>query len=343
MKKIGIIGHFSDSLDGQTIKTKIYTSELKNIYSEEEVYFLNLHELKERKFYFISEIRKIMSLCSNIIIFPAHNAIRVLGPLLALLNIFFKRRLHYVVIGGWLPQFLSTRKWLFKSLLKFDHIYVETTTLKSKLDKMGFSSVVVVPNCKELHILSDKELKTSFAEPLPLCTLSRVNFKKGIEDAINVVSDINAQYGRTVFKLDIYGTIANDYSERFSSILKDAPAYIQYKGEVPFDKTVEVLKDYYALLFPTHYYTEGIPGTIIDSFAAGVPVISAKWESFSDVVDDNEVGIGYAFDKYQDLKNKLLYFVTNPNVLVDMRRKCLQRAKSFSTRVVIDKFIIFLK
>jgi hypothetical protein len=54
-----------------------------------------------------------------------------------------------------------------------------------------------------------------------------------------------------------------------------------------------VLKDYFALLFPTHFYTEGIPGTVIDAYAAGIPVISAKWESYSDVIDEGVTGIGY--------------------------------------------------
>ena len=38
-----------------------------------------------------------------------------------------------------------------------------------------------------------------------------------------------------------------------------------------------------------------IPGTVIDAYAAGVPVISAKWESFADLIRDGETGIGYPF------------------------------------------------
>lgn len=51
---------------------------------------------------------------------------------------------------------------------------------------------------------------------------------------------------------------------------KKFPPYIKYCGTVSFDKTTEVLKEYFALVFPTRFYTEGIPGTIIDAFASGL-------------------------------------------------------------------------
>lgn len=78
---------------------------------------------------------------------------------------------------------------------------------------------------------------------------------------------------------------------------------------------METLKNYFALVFPTLFYTEGIPGTIIDAYAAGLPVISSKWESYDDVIEDNITGVGYEFgsddalveilemDKGQILKN----------------------------------------
>ena len=35
------------------------------------------------------------------------------------------------------------------------------------------------------------------------------------------------------------------------------------------EKTVKTLENYYLLLFPTKFRTEGIPGTIIDALSAG--------------------------------------------------------------------------
>ena len=341
MKRIGIIGHLGDSLDGQTVKTKIFTEELKGIYSSNDIDQVDLYGGVKRMILF--KVFLLLKNSRNIIIFPAHNAVRVLGPFLAFLNIFFNRTLHYVVIGGWLPQFLYTRKWLLKSLLKFDYLYVETSTMKHELEKLGFTNVVILPNCKNIKRLDESQMKKSYKEPYPLCTLSRVNFKKGIEDAIKVVKTVNERYGRIVYTLDIYGPIAEDYMDRFESIMSESPDYISYKGTVDFDKTVEVLKDYFALLFPTHYFTEGIPGTIIDSYAAGLPVISARWESFSDLVEDGVVGIGYEFDNFEQFNEILLRVATNPQEFTNMKKSCLILSENFTSETVVARMKNYIK
>ena len=45
-------------------------------------------------------------------------------------------------------------------------------------------------------------------------------------------------------------------------------------------------------IFPTRFTTEGIPGSIIDSYYAGVPVLASKWNSFDDVIEDGKTGVG---------------------------------------------------
>lgn len=96
------------------------------------------------------------------------------------------------------------------------------------------------------------------------------------------------------------------------------------------------MQKYFALLFPTHFYTEGIPGTIIDAYAAGVPVISAKWESFSDVVDEGVTGIGYDFDNADQFEKILLEVAQNPNVLLNMKENCIRKAKDYIPELAIQ-------
>lgn len=241
------------------------------------------------------------------------------------------------MIGGWLPEFLKRKPFLGKSLKKFDGIYVETSTMKQALELQSFRNVFILPNCKELDVLKEEELVYSYAEPLRLCTFSRVMKEKGIEDAVNAVIEANGRLGRNVFSLDIYGQIDNDYRDEFAGIQQQFPKYITYKGVVPFDKSVEVLKDYYALLFPTRFYTEGIPGTIIDAYASGIPVISSKWESFSDVIEDKKTGLGYEFGNKEDLIRVLEDIVNAPELIIQMKRICLCKAKQFMPKEVISR------
>ena len=125
----------------------------------------------------------------------------------------------------------------------------------------------------------------------------------------------------------------------FEDLKESFPDYVRYKRLVAYDKSVEVLKDYFALLFPTRFYTEGIPGTIIDAYAAGVPVISAKWESFEDVVDDGVTGIGYEFGNCDELLHILLQIAENPAMILEKKKNCIARAKEFSPDSVMQEIL----
>lgn len=211
--------------------------------------------------------------------------------------------------------------------------------MKVNMEKLGFSNIYILPNCKELKILKENELVYAASKPFKLCTFSRVMKEKGIEDAVNAVEEINKKYGETVFTLDIYGQIDSMQTEWFESLQSRFSKDISYKGLVPFDKSTGVLKNYYALLFPTRFYTEGIPGTIIDAYASGVPVISAKWESFNDLVNEKIVGYGYTFGNYNELIKCLYIISKNVNEFNLMKKNCLVHAGKYSARYIMNKFI----
>ena len=92
-------------------------------------------------------------------------------------------------------------------------------------------------------------------------------------------------------------------------------------------------------MFPTHFYTEGIPGTIIDAYAAGVPVISAKWESFDDVIEDYVTGIGYEFNNINDLKRKLFDIIRSTRQINSLKLNCIKKSKQFLPNKVIKTFL----
>ncbi|MBQ4518414.1 MAG: glycosyltransferase [Clostridia bacterium] len=332
MKKVAVIGHFAFGktfLDGQTVKTKILAEELAQTFGEEQILKQDTHGGKKKLLFLPFMLIQALAKSKNVIILPAHNGLRIIAPLLFFLNKLFKRRLHYVVIGGWLPSFLANRKGLTKVLKKYHHIYVETSAMEKALLAKGFSNVVIMPNCKKLQILKEEELVFAETEPFKLCTFSRVMKEKGIEDAVEAVKRVNEAKGRTVFTLDIYGQVDSEQTEWFEELQKSFPEYVRYGGLVPFDQSVEVLKSYFALLFPTRFYTEGIPGTIIDAYAAGVPVISAKWENFCDIVEENITGVGYEFLNVEALNEILLNVAENEDMMNQMKSACIQKAEAF--------------
>lgn len=342
LKTVAVIGHFGEGLNllnGQTVKTKIQTSELEEEIGENEVIKYDTHgkfAIIKAPFIAFSALKK----AKNVLIFPAHNGVRVYVPLLVFFRRFFpKRKLHYSIVGGWLPKLLEKKKGLLKTLKRFDGLYAETETLKQKLGVLGLDNVSVVPNCKNLEILAKDELVYQSGEPLKLCTFSRVMKEKGIEDAANAVKAVNEKAGRIIYTLDIYGQVDSGEKEWFENLENGFPEYVKYKGEVGYDKSTEVLKNYFALLFPTRFYTEGIPGTIIDAYAAGIPVISAKWESFSDMVDEGVTGFGYEMGDVSGLARQLVAMAKDPETLNKMKSDCLKKSRDFTPQSALKNLI----
>ncbi len=346
MKKLAIVGHFGEGknlLNGQTIKTKILTEQLIETFGEEEIIKIDSSGGKKALIPLFFKVFSAMRKCKNIIILPAHNGLRFFVPILSFFNRFFKRKLFYVVIGGWLPQYLKKRERLRRKLKRFDGIYVETKAMEKALTANGFDNIQVMPNCKKLEILSTDNLVYPKGEPYKLCTFSRVMKEKGIEDAVEVVKFVNEKSGRVVYALDIYGQIEIGQEAWFENLQKDFPPYIQYKGSVSFDKSVETLKNYFALLFPTHYFREGIPGTILDAYAAGIPVISARWENFSDIIEENITGHGYDFDDFSQLIKCLNEVASDADSFLQMKEDCLYASRKYLPEEVTKQLVCRLK
>ena len=343
MRKVCICGHLADGTnmnDGQTVKTRMLREELKRHLGAAEVYCIDTHGRIKQVLMFPKLVYGLIC-CRNVIILPAQNGLPLMAGWLCCWNNVFHRKIHYSVIGGWLAGFLDNDSRTKAYLARFDKIYAETTTMKRALEARGFSNVVVIPNCKSLPIVSEDRLRREYDIPYRLVTFSRVMKQKGIEDLIDTVWAINSDKGKTVYQLDVYGPVDPEEQDWWKGQMKriDQTDYINYRGSAPADKSVEILSEYFALAFPTRFYTEGIPGTIIDAYAAGLPVISAKWESFGDLVDDGATGLGFGFEDWDELKALLLLVSEDPSIIADMKKACIKKAKEYLPSNVIPMII----
>lgn len=334
MYRAGVIGHFGKGLtllNGQTVKTELITEELEG-YCREKVFTVDAHGgLRAVPRVIFGAIRSLR-LCRNVILMLTENGLKVCVPILRFFNRFFGRRLHYVVVGGWLPEFVHGHPFIKKGLKTFHRIYVETNGMYTRMRDMGFANVCVMPNCKRLDI---RKPLTIAAEPYRLCTFSRVMKEKGIEDAVNAVSLANKRLNREAFKLEIYGEIDAKQKTWFESLKSTFTDSVTYGGCVPPSQSTEVLKDCFALLFPTYYVGEGFAGTVIDAFSAGVPVIASDWKYNGELVKDDVTGRLFAVHDVTGLAEILVSCCDDPSEWNEMRSKCVEEAKKYTPEKVL--------
>ena len=199
-----------------------------------------------------------------------------------------------------------------------------------------------MPNFKRLSI-ADREEEIEFSEPYRFCIFSRIMKEKGIEDAIDAIQSINEDAGRVICSLDIYGRIDDGYVERFEKVLKQITNAIQYKGMVPYDKSVDAIKDYYALLFPTYWKGEGFPGTIVDAFSAGLPVIATNWNCNGEIIENKKNGLLYPNLEIKNLKEAICWLIDNKDEMNEFKNNCLISAEKYQPdeyiRKIVDKIM----
>ena len=341
-KRVAIIGHFGGNeqfLDGQTVKTKTLYNELLETTNwriqKVDTYFRRKNPVK-----LVFQTVRALITSRDIIIITSQNGRRVFFPILYFATKVLKTRVFHDVIGGRLAKFVEECPSFRKYLNSFQVNWVETERVKNDLDKVGVHNSVLLPNFKKLQIAQMDELLLTEGKPFKLCVFSRVMQEKGIGDAVAAVIAVNEMLNETAYSLDIYGPVDPQQEVWFENLKEQFPDYIRYCGAVHYKDSVETLKGYFALLFPTRYYTEGVPGTIIDAYAAGVPVIASQWESFSDVIEHGVTGFGFKFGDTSGFVDLLIQVVKFPERITNLIPNCLEAARYYlpekSVRVIVD-------
>ena len=337
-KMIYMCGHFagnSKRFDGQTIKTRLVFEQLTKKYGEDSVRKIDTCGWKKRPFSILIECIKASRVASNIIIMPSMNGVKVFVPLFVRLKERYNFKLHYVVIGGWICDIITNSKKVAKAIGLVDYIYLENYKTIDKLKTMGLNNVHYMANFKDLR--KTDSIKCANDE-FRCCIFSRIEKPKGILDAVNVIGKYNDEHEKKVY-LDIYGKIKDVFRDEFMRAI-DGNKYIKYLGVVEPDKSVEIIEKYDLLLFPTKYKTEGIPGTIIDAYFAGTPILASKWDNFDEIIVEGETGFGYQFDNIDDFYSKLVGIIKNRERLAKMSNNCLGMVDRYfpenATRVLIN-------
>lgn len=345
-KRIAIVGHYAidnDINDGQTVKTRNLYNELINQFNKKDLLLVDTYNWRKNPVHLLFSCIKAIKNCDNIIILPAHNGLRVFVPLFVFLNKFYKKNLIYVVVGGWLADLLNDKMRLIKKLNHFNYIFVETMGLKEKLNDLGLNNVKIMLNFKNIKILSKREISFVYKDKYQLCTFSRVMEQKGISDAIDAISILNKKYKKKIFELDVYGPVESDYKDKFDKLLEENNNYVNYKGVVDSSKSVDVLKQYDLLLFPTRFKTEGLPGTTIDAFSSGLPTIYSDWDYCDEFYKDNYNGIKFKMGDSKDLAKILDAFYNKKYDMKRLKENCLKSAEKYDANNAIKVLIDCLR
>lgn len=330
---IGYFGYISNQLDGQTVKTRNVEEVLKTKYI---VDFYDTENLKYNKF---SILKLIVSLFKydKFFFIGGENNLKYFFPILFFISLLRKSEIVYIVVGGWLYDFLKTNVCFYTYMLKrVNAVLVETDYLRENLKKIGIYNVAWIPNFRILprrkniyHLKNNNEFKIVF--------MARIMEEKGIYLLFSLIEHYLKDSSNYSKKLSVsfYGPINPKDNVKFKDLIKKYEAYVSYNGILDPVEIYNVIPRYDVLILPTYYAGEGFPGTILDSYLCGIPVIATKWKQIPEFVVDGKTGFLIDYD-INHLAERVQQLVNDSVLLDNMSHNAYEKSKEYSAEIGLD-------
>ena len=164
MKDITVVSMLANGMNveiGQVVKANEFKKELVKHVQPNKIDFIDTYNWEKRIVSVFAKCIRSLFSSNNLIFLSSHHSVEMMGKILSPLNKVLNRRIHYIVVGGQLPEEIRNDKGIIDRLRWVDYIYVETETIKRALEQMGFSNVIVMYNFKELKISDYNEINVT--------------------------------------------------------------------------------------------------------------------------------------------------------------------------------------
>lgn len=348
-QRIIVYGNFQlDKLakGGQITKTRNVYEMLTREFGKTNVGLINMEHWKKTPLKIVRSLKKVLYRPGHIVVLPGDNNLKFLLFYLRTHFRKIKSHIHYMVVGGWLYDYLKKSKKNIQTIKMFSGIYVETKDLLRKLESLGLTNVFYSPVFSLRKPVTTQSIDKSIdslkkSNVIKICTFSRVSKEKGISDAISAVKILNDSLN-TKCILDIYGPIDEMYANEFNSLLK-ANKNINYNGFIPDGKVIETLSQYHLMVFATYFYGEGFPACLLESYMAGLPVVATDWMYNKELVDQDITGKICKPKDPVSIANTIFDLVQNKKLLYGARYSCLEKANQFSPEMAMKPINSIIK
>lgn len=331
MKKIFVLGAFgyrTTLFDGQTIKTR----NLKDLLADnlDFVDYYDTQDFQANKLSIFKMFWKSIK-CDYLFYLPAENSLKVIFPILYFLSRLCHFKIHYFVVGGWLVEFLQDKPRLAKQLSNISGIHCETNLMKGNLERTySYTNVDVFPNFRINNFVPEKHHTEGH---LKVVFMARILKQKGLDTIFAMGDEIKCRKLENKISIDFYGPLMNwDDDESYFKENLAKYDFMKYLGPLEPKDIYKTLEKYDVMVLPTHFYTEGLPGSILDAYISGIPVVVTKWKHATEFVDDGKSGYIIPFEGTgKELFEPLCLLLNSPCKLDEMKNFARERWYDFSS------------
>lgn len=325
----GYFGYKSNQLDGQTVKTRNVYMMLKSRLGTTDYFDIqNLHYSKCSVFEMFQKLLK----AGTVVIIPASNALKWIFPIVFVFSKICCKTIVFIPVGGWLSWFLKDRKILCRMVSKVNVVLPQTMDEVNALRKMyKWRNVEYFPNFRIAPAIC---LPPCQNDSLRLVFFARIHKMKGLDVVFYIANKL--QQEAFDITIDFYGQINEPDRKYFEEELVKNPN-TKYKGFLQPNQIYEELRRYDVLLFPTRYINdEGFPGTILDGYMSGIPVIASNWCHAHEFVNDGCCGFICDIKDLDSFYEKVIYLNEHRDVLMRMKENAYKESKKYSDEAAFN-------
>lgn len=133
-----------------------------------------------------------------------------------------------------------------------------------------------------------------------------------------------------------------NYHNEFERNLSQSEDNVCYEGarDTTLPETYMELARYDAMLFPTYWGDEGFPGTIVDAFIAGLPVIATDWKCNGELIEDGKNGFLIPIKSPTALADRMEWFIGHKDIIPEMAEQMQKEAMNYDIKKLLsDDFL----
>lgn len=336
---VGAFGYHNNSLDGQSIKTRNVYNLIKEK-SNSRLDFFCTSLAKRRPHRAVILLWKLLW-ADKVVLIPCRNNITYTFPVIYLIGKFVKYDIIHICIGSFHKDYFlglnglrahRLQLLLSKRILAF---LPETTSVNNCLiNELGFKNTEILPNFRPIPTIP--EPTHNCTGTLKLVFMARIQKMKGYDIVFEFAK--YAEIKRLNLAIDFYGQIEKEEATDFLQKVKES-SVVEYKGYLRPEQITNTLCQYDILLLPTRYYMEGFPGTVLDAYIAGIPVIVTEWINSHEFVKNGETGYIVDFENPQDMFNQCIIDLYNDRDLLYIlkkraRKECFKYSKQYAWSIL---------
>ena len=230
--------------------------------------------------------------------------------------------------GGYLAA--ATRSPFTRALVRAtlgaaDAVVLLARSERAEYERFGVRRIVVVPNAVDTRVFRGEPERVHSGAIRRAGFLARLIPSKGVFESLEAVQALRAEPAFAGLELLIAGSgPAREELER--RIANDGLTGVHLLGSLSGERVAGFLRECDVLLLPT-YHREGLPYTILESLAAGTPVVTTRNAGIVDVVRDREHGIFVEPRDAGQVAAAIRELAASPEGLRAMSRACASWAE----------------